>query len=239
MRIDSIKALIFDTFGTVADWRTSIIREGEALGARKGWTMDWPAFADEWRFEGYKAGYAKVASGELPWMTVDALHRLQLDRMLVARGLADQLGEAETDHLNRAWHRLWPWADAIPGLSRLKRRFVIAPFSNGNVALLTNMAKHVGLPWDCILSTELTRIYKPDPCTYRMASELLGLAPEAVLMVAAHRFDLDGARKAGLSTAFVARPDEFGGKRKADEAQDGDYDVVVRDFMQLADRLGC
>lgn len=235
----TIKALIFDTFGTVTDWRSSIIREGETLGARKGWSVDWPAFADQWRFEGYKAGYAKVSSGELPWMTVDALHRMQLDVMLESRGLAAALSEEEKDHFNRAWHRLWPWADAIPGLTRLRREFVIAPFSNGNLALLTNMAKHVGLPWDCILSTELTRIYKPDPRTYVMAAALLGLKPEQVVMVAAHVFDLNGARQAGLRTAFVSRPDEFGGKREADKAAPSDYDYVTGNFMELAERLGC
>lgn len=239
MQTDQIEALIFDTFGTVTDWRSSIIREVSALGTRRNWSVDPAAFADEWRFDGYKAGYARVASGELPWMTVDALHRMQLDKMLAARGLASGLQESEIDHLNRAWHRLWPWPDAIPGLTRLKRRFIIAPFSNGNVALLTNMAKHVGLPWDCILSTELTRLYKPDPRTYQLAADLIGRRPEQVLMVAAHRFDLDGARKAGLATAFVHRPDEFGGARKADESARGDYDVVVDDFMQLAEVLGC
>ena len=238
MAASTVKALFFDTFGTVVDWRSTVIREGEALGARKKWNIDWTAFADEWRFDGYKAGYAKVSKGELPWMTVDALHRMQLDRMLESRGLASALSEEEKDSFNKVWHRLLPWADSIPGLLRLRRKYIIAPFSNGNVALLTNMAKHVGLPWDCILSTELTRIYKPDSRTYRMAVELLGLPPEQVMMVAAHIFDLRGAQAAGLRTAFVSRPAEFGGGREADKDTGLGFDLSVRDFMELADTMG-
>lgn len=237
MKDGQVKALIFDVFGTVVDWRSSVIREGEALGAQKGWEIDWAAFADEWRFDGYIGGIRKVASGELPWNNADALHRMQLDHMLAARGLSSQLTEAEKDRFNRVWHRLWPWPDSIPGLTRLRRKYVIAPFSNGNFALLTNMAKQLGLPWDCILTAELARIYKPDPRTYGMAIELLGLSPDQVMMVAAHFDDMEGARSAGLRTGFVYRPMEFGKDGSPDKDTGLGFDVSAASFIELAERM--
>ncbi len=231
-----VKALTFDVFGTVVDWRGSIIREGEGLGKEKGLAVDWAAFADSWRGE-YRPSMDKVRRGELPWTKLDDLHRMSLERLLERFGIRG-LSEEEKDHLNRAWHRLEPWPDAVPGLTRLKSRFIIATLSNGNVALLTNMAKHAGLPWDCILSAELARHYKPDPEAYLGAADLLDLAPDEVMMVAAHQDDLRAARAVGFKTAFVPRPMEFGGSRMPDPTPDPNFDVVATDFVDLAEKLG-
>ena len=160
-----VKALVFDVFGTVVDWRGSVIREGEALGRAKGVRVDWAAFVEEWRTDGYHGAIQRIRRGELPWATVDELHRRKLDELLPKYGLA-ALGESAIADFNRVWHRLAPWPDAVPGLARLRELYVIAPLSNGSFALLTNMAKHAGLPWDCILSAELFGAYKPDPATY-------------------------------------------------------------------------
>jgi len=232
----SVQALTFDVFGTVVDWRSSVIAEGEALARQKGLRVDWAKFADAWR-GGYGPSMDRVRRGELPWTNIDRLHRMVLDRLLSEFG-ADGLSEAEKDHFNRAWRRLKPWPDAVAGLTRLKRRFIIATLSNGNVALLTNMAKHAGLPWDCILSGELFRHYKPDPEVYQGAAELLGLKPDQVMMVAAHKGDLKAARAVGLKTAFVPRPQEFGGTRKADTGSEPWIDVTANDFVELAAKLG-
>ena len=188
----AVKALTFDTFGTVVDYRSTIIAEGEALGKAKGLKVDWARFADAWR-SGYAPAMNRVRTGELPWTKLDALHRMTLDRLLREFNITG-LSEPEIDHLNHVWHRLKPWPDAVSGLTRLKKKFVIAPLSNGNLALLTNMAKHAGLPWDCILGAELARHYKPDRETYLTAAELLDLKPSEIMMVAAHQDDLGAAR---------------------------------------------
>jgi len=230
-------ALVFDVFGTVVDWRGSLIREGRALGIVKGLDVDWPAFADAWR-AGYRPAMDRVRVGELPWMNIDTLHRMILDDLLKQfhiRGLR----EAEKDHLNRAWHRLKPWPDAVRGLKRLKRHFTIATLSNGNVALLNNMAKNAGLPWDLVFSAELFNHYKPDPETYLGAARLLGLKPAEVMLVAAHKDDLFAARKAGLRTAFVRRPLEYGPGVVPDLTAERKFDFNVDDFPELATRLGC
>ncbi|MGW8271650.1 MAG: haloacid dehalogenase type II, partial [Burkholderiales bacterium] len=203
-----VRALVFDVFGTVVDWRGSLIAEGRRLGRAKRIDVDWAAFADAWR-AGYRPAMARVRSGALGWTPIDALHRMILDELL-ERFAIRGLSEAEIEHLNRVWHRLKPWPDARAGLRRLKRDVVIATLSNGNVALLTNMAKYAGLPWDCILSAELFNHYKPDPETYLGAARLLGCAPQEVMMVAAHKDDLRAARACGLRTGFVARPQEYG-----------------------------
>jgi len=232
-----VSALVFDVFGTVVDWRGSLIREGRALGIVKGLDVDWTAFADAWR-AGYRPAMDRVRVGELPWMNIDALHRLILDDLLKQfhiRGLR----EAEKDHLNRAWHRLKPWPDAVRGLKRLKRHFTIATLSNGNVALLNNMAKNAGLPWDLILSAELFNHYKPDPEAYLGAARLLGLKPAEVMLVAAHKDDLFAARKTGLRTAFVRRPLENGPGVVRDLSAERKFDFNVDDFPELAARLGC
>jgi 2-haloacid dehalogenase len=231
-----VKALVFDVFGTVVDWRTSVAREIDALAKRKGWTVDGAKFADAWRQE-YNGSMNRVRTGELPWTKLDRLHRMNLDKVLTNFGVK-QLSETETDALNRAWHRLQPWPDAVSGLKRLKKKFIIAPLSNGNISLMTDMAKHSDLPWDCILGAELVRHYKPDPEVYRSAADFLDLDPAQVLMVAAHLNDLAGAKKSGLSTAFVARPLEFGPNGKPNLAPDSSVDISAKDFNDLARRLG-
>ena len=236
MSTAQVKALVFDVFGTVVDWRGSVIREADALGRAKGVTADWDAFADEWRREGYHGGMDRVRRGELPWTNVDTLHRMKLDELLPKYGL-EGLSEAEIDHFNRVWHRLEGWPDSVPGLTRLKRKFVISTLSNGTFALLTNMAKHAGLPWDCIISSELARAYKPDPKAYQAAAELLGLEREQVMLVAAHVGDLRGAQRAGLRTAYVPRPLEHGPGRAADPP-DPSFDCVAESFVDLAEKLG-
>lgn len=236
MEVAEVKALTFDVFGTVVDWRGSIIREGRALGREKGLAVDWASFADSWRDE-YRPSTDKVRRGDLPWTKLDDLHRMSLERLL-ERFVVEGLSEVEKDHLNRAWHRLSPWPDAVPGLTRLKGRFIIATLSNGNVAILTNMAKHAGLPWDCILSAELAHHYKPDAEAYRTAADLLGLEPHQVMMVAAHQDDLRAARAVGFKTAFVPRPMEFEGAKMPDPTPDPDFDVVASDLVDLAEKLG-
>jgi 2-haloacid dehalogenase len=174
----------------------------------------------------------------VPWANLDVLHRRRLDELLPEVGLTG-LSEAEKDELNRAWHRLDPWPDAVPGLLRLRTRYLVAPLSNGSFALLTNMARRAALPWDCILSAELARHYKRDPEVYRMAADLLGLEPAELMMVAAHADDLRAASAVGFRTAFVSRPLELGPERRPDPPPDGEFDVVAADFEDLADRLGC
>ncbi len=227
-----IKVLAFDVFGTVVDWRESVMREV----AEKGLDVDAGEFADAWR-AGYGPAMARVTSGELPWTNLDELHRMILDTLL-KRFAVTGLAEPEKDHLNRAWHRLTPWPDAVPGLTRLLERFVLVTLSNGNVALLTNMAKNAGLPWDCILSAELVERYKPDPAVYVMAANYLGVKPGEVMMVAAHPADLRAAAEAGLRTAFVARPDEQGPGGQVDIGEEANFDVNATDFEDLAEKLG-
>jgi len=231
------KALIFDVFGTCVDWRDSIIAEGRTLDARWGTAVDWPALADAWRGR-YQPALEQVRSGRRPWTVLDVLHRESLDALAPAFGL-DKLDEAQRDHLNRVWHRLTPWPDTVAGLTRLKSRFIIGPLSNGNFALLTNMAKHSRLPWDVNLSCELYRAYKPKPETYLGAAALLGVPPGEVMLVAAHYSDLHAARACGLLTAYVHRPREFGDKPPNDLPPDPKVDLVVSDFEELAKRLGC
>ena len=230
-----IKFLAFDVFGTVVDWRSSVIAEGEQLGKAKGINIDWAAFADAWRSI-YRPFMDKVQSGELPWTKLDDLHRMMLDETLKKFAI-ESLSDDEKEHLNRVWHRLKPWPDSVPGLKRIKSRFIISPLSNGNISLLTNMAKHAGLPWDCILSAENVRRYKPDPSVYLLAPQLFDLAPEQVMMVAAHEHDLQSASKHGLRTAYVHRPLEHGpGKATAIPPKER-YDIVAGDFLDLADQL--
>ncbi|MEZ4727371.1 MAG: haloacid dehalogenase type II [Caldilineaceae bacterium] len=231
-----IKALTFDVFGTVVDWYGTIVREGQAWGQSKGIAVDWAQFALDWR-AGYAPAMNRVRQGALPWQTIDALHRLILDELLVNYNITG-LSEGEKEQWNRVWHRLAPWPDAIRGLTRLKQRYIIATLSNGNVALLTNMAKHSGLPWDSILSAELFRHYKPDPEVYQGAAALLGLPPSQVLMVAAHQSDLRAAQAVGMQTAFIPRPLEYGPENTPDLTPDPSFDLVAVDFIDLADQVG-
>ena len=233
--LKDVKALVCDVFGTVVDWRGSIIREGRRLGRERDLRVDWAAFADAWR-AGYRPAMARVRSGELPWTTIDALHRMILDDLLRQFGI-QRLSEADKDHLNRAWHRLRPWPDARRGLTRLKRAFTLATLSNGNVALLVDMARHARLPWDCVLSAELFGHYKPDREAYLGAARLLGLAPPQVMLVAAHKDDLYAAKACGLRTAFVRRPLEYGPKVRADLKPERAFDCNADDFLDLASQL--
>ncbi|HVC10512.1 MAG TPA: haloacid dehalogenase type II [Burkholderiales bacterium] len=231
----AVHALVFDVFGTVVDWRGSIIREARKLGRAKRLKVNWAAFADAWR-AGYRPAMARVRAGELPWSTIDALHRMILDEVLKQFGV-DGLSEQELQHLNRVWHRLRPWPDARAGLQRLKRTHVVATLSNGNLALLTDLAKFGKLPWDCILSAELFRHYKPDPEVYLGAAALLDVAPQHLMMVAAHKDDLHAAKSCGLRTAFVRRPLEFGPSAHPDLKDEAAFDVNADDFSDLARQL--
>ena len=234
--MEGVQALVFDVFGTVVDWRSTIIREGLELGKSKGIQVDWARLADSWR-AGYAPAMARVRRGELPWTPLDRLHRTILDSLLDQFQIRN-LSESEKEKLNRVWHRLSPWPDSIGGLTRLRRRFVLATLSNGNVALLVNMAKRASLPWDCILSAELVKKYKPALEVYQMAASLLDLPVGEVLMVAAHKEDLRAAQQAGLRTAFVPRPLEFGPGRNADPGPHTGFDLVASDFFDLAHQLG-
>lgn len=230
-----VKGLVFDVFGTVVDWRGGVIRAGEELGARRGLRdVDWAAFADAWRGR-YVPSMERVRNGELPWTNLDALHRMSLEELLREFGV-EGLDERDRDWLNRAWHRLDPWPDSVDALRLLRRDYILAPLSNGNVALLTNLAKRAGLPWDVILSAELVRRYKPDPETYRLMPELFGFSPSEVMMVAAHPGDLVAAAGVGLRTAYVHRPREFGPDVEVEWPED-DFDLKVGNLLQLADAL--
>lgn len=232
----SVKALLFDTFGTVVDWRDSIIEEGKNWEKTKGIQIDWARFADQWR-AGYAPSMDKVRKGEMPWTNLDHLHRALLEELLKEFRI-EGLSEQEKDHWNRVWHRLKPWPDSVAGLTRLKRKYTIAPLSNGNVALLTDMAKNAGLPWDLILSAELAKHYKPDREAYLTAVSLLQLQPGEVMMCAAHSGDLMAARSFGLRTGFIHRPKEYGASRKADNAKPDEFDVFSSDIIDLAMKLG-
>ncbi|MGH7123104.1 MAG: haloacid dehalogenase type II [Stellaceae bacterium] len=234
--VPGVVALVFDVFGTVVDWRSSIIRELEAFGLERRIAADWTALADAWR-AGYQPSMERVRKGEIGWTVIDDLHRETLEELLPKFGVSG-LSEAEKDHLNTAWHRLSPWPDAIAGLTRLKRRYIIGTLSNGNVALLLNMAKHAALPWDMIFSAELARHYKPAPESYRSVPALLRIEPSKVMLVAAHNNDLVAAAREGLRTGFVARPAEYGPHQNRDFKAEHDFDVVARDFVELAELMG-
>jgi 2-haloacid dehalogenase len=237
MSIDGVRALTFDVFGTVVDWRSGIAREAQALLAPKGFERDWAGFALRWRAR-YQPAMEQVRSGRRAWTILDHLHRENLVAVLDEFGI-EGLSDQEIDHLNRAWHRLDPWPDVVEGLGRLKRRYILATLSNGNVALMVNMAKRAGLPWDVILGAEVARAYKPRPEAYLRTAELLGLVPSACMMVAAHNDDLVAARAVGFRTAFVARPREYGPDQSRDLRAEGGYDVVADSLTQLAAGLDC
>ncbi len=232
-----IRACLFDVFGTVVDWRTSVSRDLAAFAASRHLPpLDWPQFTVDWR-KLYQPSMEEVRSGRRPFTILDVLHRESLVRLLERYRLTG-LPEADIDHMSRAWHRLDPWPDVLEGLARLKRRRIIAPCSNGNIALMVNLAKRAGLPWDCILGAETARAYKPLPEAYLAACRQLGLPPAQVMMVAAHNGDLKAAKAQGLATAFVPRPLEHGPGQTSDLAADpACVDLPVRDFVDLAARL--
>lgn len=234
----AVRALLFDVFGTCVDWRTSIIAAGEAFGRAHGLRgVDWARFADAWRGR-YQPQMETVRTGRRPWTKLDDLHRESLDAVLRELGITG-IPAADLDDLNRAWHRLDPWPDTVEGLSRLKTRYIIAPHSNGNVALLVNMGKRAGIPWDAILGAEIAHAYKPLPEAYRRNVDILGLTPPQVMMVAAHNGDLVAASACGLRTGFVSRPTEHGPGQTTDLEPARAYDVVARDFVDLARQMGC
>ena len=239
MTLDRVRALVFDVFGTVVDWRGGVARDAAPFLARHGAAnADPAAFADAWR-KRYDPAMDAIRSGRRPFVRLDVLHRENLEAILPDFGIDPaQVPAAELDALNLAWHRLDPWPDVVPGLARLKTRFIIAPLSNGNVILMLDMAKRAGLPWDAILGAELAQAYKPAPEAYLRTLDILAMRPDEVCMVAAHNGDLAAARACGLATAFVPRPMEHGPGQTKDLRQEQDWDVVARNFGDLADKLG-
>lgn len=233
----NIKALVFDVFGTTVDWRSGVAREATAFLQRHAPHIDAFDFADAWRRE-YSPAMEEIRSGRRPYTRLDVLHRENLVRVLARYGVSN-VADAEIDELNLAWHRLDPWPDSIQGLQRLKREFIVAPLSNGNIRLMVDMAKRAGLPWDAILGAEVVRMYKPSPQVYSETVEILGLAPAELCLVAAHNGDLAAARRQGLTTAFVARPTEHGPNQSTDLKAEAAWDFIVDDLNDLANRLGC
>ncbi|MEX2630877.1 MAG: haloacid dehalogenase type II [Tistlia sp.] len=233
-----VEALLFDVFGTVVDWRGSIERLGRDFAGRQGLpALDWAAFADAWRAR-YQPAMAAVREGRRPFVRLDILHRENLEAILPDFGL-DRLDGAARAELTLFWHRLDPWPDSVPGMTRLKRRHILAAQSNGNIALIVDMARHGGLPWDVVLGAEVVGHYKPEPAAYLGACAALDRAPGRCLMVAAHNDDLAAAAACGLRTAFVRRPAEKAPGETADLAPSGDWDLVVDSLEKLAERLGC
>jgi 2-haloacid dehalogenase len=229
-------AIVFDTFGSVVDWRGSLIADLTAFGQKRGIEADWTALIDAWRAS-YHPSMDRVRKGLQPWSTLDVLHRASLDRLVEEHGIKG-LTEQDLVHINLGWHRLNGWPDSVPGLKRLKTQFVIGPLSNGNVSLLTYMAKHAGLPWDMVFGSDLWGHFKPDPETYLGVAKMMDLAPDQVMMAAAHNNDLMNARKCGLMTAFWPRPTEYGPHQKRDYSAEHDFDIVAKDIEDLATQLG-
>ena len=235
--IDAVEALVFDMFGTVVDWRTSVAADITGFLAQWLPGTDPHEFADAWRAQ-YQPSMEQVRNGSRPFVRLDVLHRENLETVLDRRGVpSGSVPPPDLAEATFAWHRLDPWPDTIPGLSRLKERFIVAPLSNANVRLALDVAKRAGLPWDAILGAEVARAYKPDPASYLRTAAILGLEPAQVMMVAAHNSDLHAARECGLHTAFVRRPAEHGPGQTTDLEAEADWDVIAEDFENLADRL--
>lgn len=237
MSLEEVKALHFDVFGTVVDWRSSVIAELEDFGTRKGITADWTQFADDWRGL-YQPSMDAVRRGDREWRPLDVLHRESLIT-LISRHNITGLTEEEIENLNKIWHRLAPWPDTVEGLTRLKKKYILATLSNGNVALLVNMAKNGGLPWDAILGAEPNRAYKPLPQCYLGNARYLDLEPSQCMLVAAHNDDLAAARTLGYRTAFISRPTEYGPNQTKDKQADSDWDIVTDSMTGVADALDC
>ena len=239
MALKNVKVVLFDTFGTVADWRGSITRMGERLAQKKGIEgVDWDAFARAWR-AGYKPGMARVQSGERPWTSIDVIHRERLEEILVDFRIANAYNEDEKTDFNLFWHRLDPWPDSLPGLLRLRQKYLIAPLSNGSLILLSSMAKRAGIPWDFVFSSDTFKAFKRDPAVYLGAINLLGLNPGEVMMAASHNDDLEAARTNGMATAYINRPYEYGPDQTKDFGADEDWDVIADTIIGVANEMGC
>ena len=232
----SIKALVFDVFGTVVDWHGSVAREVRELARRKGLRVNAVKFAKAWR-AGYRPAMDRVRSGEAPFQKIDVMHRAILEDVL-KQFKVTTLTEEEKAHLNLVWHRLKPWPDSVRGLKRLKSKRIIATLSNGNTSLLVNMAKHGNLPWDCVFSSDTFNHFKPDPEMYLGAADRLDLRPEEVMLVASHKHDLRAAAKCGLKTAFIKRPHELGRNNNPDLGSEAEFTYNAESFLDLADQLG-
>lgn len=233
--LNEVKVIVFDTFGTVVDWRGSLVRDLHAWGSQQGVDADWARLADLWRGR-YEPQKSRVRDGEIPWTNLDDLHLEALRQLLPELGLAG-LSETQIQHINRVWHRLDAWPDAVSGLRRLKKKYVIGPLSNANIALLVNMAKHAGLDWDSIFSSEHFQHYKPHPQTYLGVCRQMYLKPHQVMLCAAHNYDLKAASELGLRTAFVVRPTEYGPAQTTDLTATGAWDVVTDSLEGLAAEL--
>ena len=233
-----VRAVLFDTFGTVVDWRTGVAREAAAVAADRGHHLDAEAFADDWRAL-YQPAMEASRTGTREFATLDTLHRENLHQVLRRHGFdPERLGTEALTELNMSWHRLPPWPDSVEGLAAIRRRYIVGPLSNGNTSLLLDMARNAGLPWDVIIGSDMTRTYKPLPQAYLRTAEFLDLNPAEVMLAAAHNSDLHAARKAGLATAFIARPTEYGRGQTADLAPASDWDVAVSSIPELAGVLG-
>jgi 2-haloacid dehalogenase len=228
----NVKALVFDTFGTVVDWRSSLISELSAYGQRRGVMADWTLLTDEWR-AAYYPSMERVRRGEQPWTTLDTLHRQSLEKLVNDLGI-EGIGVDDLDELTGSWHRLHAWRDVLGGMRRLAQRYILGPLSNANVALLVRMGKFAGLPWDVIFGADLWHRYKPDPEAYQGACRLLDLHPSEVMLVAAHNYDLRAAQAQGLCTAFIPRPTEYGPRQSKDFEAEEAWTVIASDLQDLA-----
>lgn len=233
-----VRAVLFDTFGTVVDWRTGVARQAAAFAAERGQKLDAEAFADDWRAL-YQPAMEAIRTGTRDFATLDTLHRENLDQVLRRHGFdPEQLGAKTLEELNRSWHRLPPWPDSVEGLTAIRRRYIVGPLSNGNTSLLLDMARNAGLPWDVIIGSDMTRTYKPLAQAYLRTAEFLDLDPDEMMLAAAHNNDLQAAREAGLATAFIARRTEYGPDQTADLAPESDWDLSASSIPELAGSLG-
>lgn len=233
----SLKALVFDVQGTATDFRGTLVDEAQRISRARAGDFDWGVFVDEWRAL-YRPALDDVLSGASSWRSVDSIYREALDKLLEKKGM-DFLSEEERRELNFGWQKIRPWPDVVQGLEKLKRKFKIATLSNADVSAVINISKFGRLPWDAIFAAEMAQTFKPDPRTYRVALQFLGLKADEVMMVACHKYDLFAARQLGMRTGFIARPLEFGPQVKIDTTFDDAFDINATDFIDLATQLGC
>ena len=232
------KLIVFDVFGTLVDWRTSVTRAGEKMGAKLGLAVDWGVFAQNWR-DLYIPAIREVQSGQMPWTILDDLHRRSLDTTLARHGIGKAVPESERAELNLIWHRLEPWPDVLQGMNELAACYPLATMSNGNFALLTDLKRFAKLPFDAIFASDMAHAYKPDIRMYALSWTLMRLKPEDVLLVAAHNGDLQAAKSHGMQTAYVDRPNEHRAGHQVDLGPTGDYDYIASSMPELAGRLNC